>query len=420
MIIIELVNRLKQSLGIKPKTLSEKIDDGEEILASGSEIVVTRSVAEKIGALNQGLLLIADTVAGLPIYLYKRDNDGNRERQIDRRNRLLNQQSSPNSSAFNMKQNIVIDYLLHGNGFIDIERDALFKIKALRHIPYHDVILNKSYQVNKRYEIYTYDYWGMTRVPTHDVLNVVRKPKDSELEGIGILKEGNTILSTAIGFEEYTKNSVESGFSAKAVVESEKPMTLESRRSLKESLGKFFGGYKNGAKAVVLDDGMKLKALNLSPADLELLNQKDFGIKDIARLLKLQPSMLGVATGGMTYSNEKDNQLYFLKNTIEPLLRLIEQTFNLYLLTEDEKEQGFFFEFNTQNMLRMSIADEIDMYVKATGGPIMTGNEARRRLNWSPIDGMDKPKIKLDHGVLNEDGTISSHQQNTIESKDTR
>ncbi len=99
-------------------------------------------------------------------------------------------------------------------------------------------------------------------------------------------------------------------------------------------------------------------------------------------------------------------------------MKLIEQSLNLYLLTEEEKDNGFFFEFNTQNMLRMSVADEISMYVEATGGPIMRTNEARRRLNWESIEGADNLKIKLDHGVLNADGTISSHQQQTTEPTD--
>ncbi len=410
---MKLVQRLKNSLENKMKSWYERFEEDGQEISFGNEIVVTRSVAEKVGALNQGLLLIADTVAGLPIYLYKRDQEGNRERQEDVRNRLLNQQCSPYSSSFNMKQNLVIDFLLHGNGYIDIERDAFFKTKSLRHIPYHDITLNKSFNLNKRQEIYTYDYWGMRNVPTHDVVNIARKPKESELEGIGILKEGSTIIATAVGFENYTKSSVESGFSAKAVVENPGIMTNESRKSLEKALKVHSG--RNGTQAVILDNGSTMKSLNLSPADLDLLNQKDFGIKDIARLLKLQPSMLGVATGGMTYSNEKDNQLSFLKNTIEPLLRLIEQTFNMYLLTEDEKEQGYFFEFNTQNMLRMSVADEIKMYVEATGGPILTTNEARRRMNWSAMEGLDQLKIKLDHGVINENGTISSHQQSISE-----
>ena len=68
--MVNLVNRLKESLGFRPKSLSEKLDEGE-VVTFGNEVIVTRSLAEKIGALNQGLLLIADTVAGLPVYLYK-------------------------------------------------------------------------------------------------------------------------------------------------------------------------------------------------------------------------------------------------------------------------------------------------------------------------------------------------------------
>ena len=155
---------------------------------------------------------------------------------------------------------------------------------------------------------------------------------------------------------------------------------------------------------------MKLKTVALTPAEIELLNQKEFTIKDIARILKLQPSMLGVATGGMTYTNEAENQLVFLKNAIQPILILIQNTFNKYLLTEKEKLEGYFYEFSTQELLKMTPDKELKMWGQAVKDMVMVSNEARAKMNWNSIDGLDRPIINLGYGVLNEDGTITSHK----------
>lgn len=372
---------------------------------------ITRVVAEKIGAYNVGINLIADTIANLPCYLYKREKDGEREKVEDKRNRLLNCENSDYSTSFNMKKNLVMDFIHYGNGYLDIQKDASMVVDVLMHIPYEDIILNPSMSANKRESKYTYSYWTMNNVSVDTVLNLARNPKYDELKGVGVLKEGKTILSNAIGFEEFTANTLENGFFAKAVIEKEGILAKPTRESLLKNVKTFFSGKKNAGKVMILDDGMKLKTVALSPADLELLQQKEFTIKDIARLLKLQPSMLGIATGGMNYTNEKDNQLVFLKNCIQPILTLLEQTFNKYLLKETEKQEGYFFEFSTAHMMKMSPADELKMYGQAVKDNLMPPSEARRKLNLQHRCEYDQPLLNLAYGIIQKDGTILSHKK---------
>ena len=41
-------------------------------------------------------------------------------------------------------------------------------------------------------------------------------------------------------------------------------------------------------------------------------------------------------------------------------------------------------------------------------GSILLPNEARQRLNWRPIEGLDRPIIPLSNGIILPDGTILS------------
>ena len=129
----------------------------------------------------------------------------------------------------------------------------------------------------------TYTYWDYINADAFQVLNLVRNPKNDDLKGQGILQEGVKIISHANGFEDYTSNTLQNGFFAKAVIEKEGILSKPSRQSLDGVLKRFFSGTKNAGKVLILDDGMKLKTVALTPAEIELLNQKEFTIKDARR-----------------------------------------------------------------------------------------------------------------------------------------
>lgn len=386
---------------------TEKLaSNNDEILDFRMEhVALTRETAMKVTALNEGINQIADTIAALPVYLYKREDNGSRQKVNDKRNKLLNLENSKHSTSYNMKKNLIMDFLFYGNGYLDINKDVKNEIISLMHIPYKDIQLIDVNSINKRYAEYQYSYWGMTN-EFHEVLNLVRNPYRDSLNGVGVLEEGSMALEGATGLDEYSKNVINTGFNARGVIESEKIMSKPSRQSLNTMLKRFFSGGKNSGKILILDDGMKFKGLSLSPADMNLLQQKSFTVEDIARLLKMPSYMLGASGSSMVYSNVEQTQLMFLQMTIDPILRLVEDTFNKYLLTEDEKESGFFFEFSTQNMLRTTPEKEITMYANAVKGSLLTVNEARKKLNWNDLKGMDRPIVMSGTCTINENGEV--------------
>lgn len=385
-----LLDRLKNA---KAEDINDNIgaEDAEKLIeyALDNDVVINYDTAMKICALNNGVMLISETIASLPVHLYKDDENGVRTHINDSRCTLLNLENSVHSTAFNMKKKLVIDYIMNGNAYLDINK-VNGQIKSLINIDKSEISISTNEEHNKRNMRVNYSYWGMHNRAYHEVLNLVRNPTSNEYMGVGVLREGAELLGTAKGLENYCYNTVNNGFYAKGVIESEKVLSKPTRNSLSERIKRFFSGSKNAGKVLILDDGMKFKSLALTPVDLELLKQREFTINDIARLLNLPPSMIGGTGNSMTYTNVQDTQLQFLQTTIEPYLTIIENTFNKYLLTEQEKSEGYYFEFDTINMLRSTPQRQIEMLTKATGGrQILTVNEARNEMNYGPLSGGD-------------------------------
>lgn len=379
---------VQNAVNINPVSLSDFLDDDVAGLTTFNinTKVVTREQAEKLAVVNMGVNLISEAIAEMPIYLYKRNADGSREKvKNDKRNRLLNMDNGSYSNAYNMKKNLITDYIYHGNGYLDIERDNRNNIMSLIHIPYRDVNLLTSNDINKRNTVYKYQYWGMD-VQTHNVLNLVRNPKYDQMVGYGLLDDGQLTLASLMAIEDFMNSNAESGFTARAVITKDTVMSQASRKSLLDMLARFFGGAnsnKNGG-VLLLDDGMKFQQLTQSSKELELLDQKELLIKDVARLLKLPLPIIGIATSGMTYSNEQQLKMTLLKQTLMPIIRNLEETFNKYLLTEKEKE-NYFFEFDYSNILKVSPQEEINAYGSAIGSGLMLVDEARRKMNLPPL-----------------------------------
>lgn len=382
---------------VETASLQEFLDDGDATtLFSINTRQITREEAEKLAVVNMGVNLIAESIAEMPVYLYKRNQDGEREKVEDNRNRLLNMDNGSYSNAFNMKKNLICDYLYHGNGYLDIYRDSKNNIKSLIHIPYKDIVLTYSDNANKRNTRYAYEYWGM-KAQVHNVLNFVRSPKYDQMVGYGILDEGCLVLASLMAIEDFMNNNAESGFTAKAVITKDTVMSKASRESLRVHLKKFFSGSSAGKSGgvLLLDDGMKLQQLNTSSQELELLEQKDLLTKDVARLLSLPLPIIGVATSGMTYSNEQQLKLTLIKQTLRPIMRNLEETLNRYLLTQKEQEQGYFFEFQYNDLLKSSPGEEMRIYGQAIKDKLITVNEARRKINFPYIEGGDN--LSLDN-----------------------
>ena len=390
-----LMDKLRGKSTAKNTPLKDFLDEDEDIstLFSINTKTITRSDAEKIAVINMGVNLIADSISEMPVYLYRRSPDGGRDKVDDNRNKLLNMNNGSYSNSFNMKSNLIRDYIYHGNGCLDIKRDFENNIESLIHIPYRDIQLFKSDDIDKRNTTYKYHYWG-SEMPAYNVLNLVRHPKYDQMEGYGILDEGQLALASLLAIEEFMNGNAESGFNARGVVTKDTIMSQKSRESLRKHLKKFFSG-SGAAKSggvLILDDGMKLEQVDPSSQELQLLEQKDLLIKDVARLLNIPLPLIGIAASGMTYSNEQQLKLTLLKQTLSPIIRNLEETLNRYLLTEKEQDDGYFFEFQYQDLLKVSPEEELRVYGQAIKDGIMTVNEVRQKINLKP-----KP---IEEGIL--------------------
>ena len=97
-------------------------------------------------------------------------------------------------------------------------------------------------------------------------------------------------------------------------------LTAEQFGRIKSELEENFQGAANAGRPLVLDGGLDWRAMSLSPTEMNFIEAKNMAAREIALALGVPPMLLGIP-GDNTYSNYREANLAFWKQTVLPLVR---------------------------------------------------------------------------------------------------
>lgn len=329
--------------------------------SSSASINIDEDTALKIGALHQGINIIGDTLSSMPVYLYK-NTDGFDEIFLqDARSKVMSNMANEVLSSFNLKKSLLKDLILHGNAYAKIVREG--KTVKLYYLPVN-VVTPKKDSTGYYYEIQSYstdvngENYPQEIVDDIDMLVLVRNNKYNSVTGTGLLEYAKEVLGISVEESDYMLNLFRNGLSAKALLTSRTPFKREIKEQLKNDLREFYQGSQNAGKMLVLEGDISVTPLSLTPTDIKLIENKQFTISEISRFLNIQKHLLNLDRSQGTYSNITSERMMLLQNTLTPYVTMIESALNAKLLTPQEIEQGYYFAFDTSEMLRLTPEDQ--------------------------------------------------------------
>jgi HK97 family phage portal protein len=96
-------------------------------------------------------------------------------------------------------------------------------------------------------------------------------------------------------------------------------LTDEQFARLKRELEDAYQGANNAGRPMVLEGGLEWKSMSHSPADLDFATTRDVAAREIALAFGVPPMLLGIP-GDNTYSNYREANLAFWRQTVLPLV----------------------------------------------------------------------------------------------------
>jgi len=97
-------------------------------------------------------------------------------------------------------------------------------------------------------------------------------------------------------------------------------LNTEQFDRLKSELEDAYQGAANAGRPLVLDGGLEWRSMSLSPADMDFIEAKHAAAREIALAFGAPPMLLGIP-GDNTYSNYREANLAFWKQTVLPLVK---------------------------------------------------------------------------------------------------
>jgi HK97 family phage portal protein len=370
-----MLNFFKRSQSSNDKIL-ERLSAGD---TTTSGQMVNASTAEGLPAVYCAVSTIAESVASLPIHVYRKQPNGDKERANGHYiERLLNHSPNPYQTGYDFKIALMRSVLLRGNGYAEIEHDGAGRPSAL-HFMHPDSVLTKKLSNNRLgYQITTSQ--GKQRSLLQEEMLHIRYHSDDGIIGKSPIQVCRDSLGLGLALQTHGASQFKNAARPSGLLTTDTVFkNPDALLRLKDQWNKTYSGSSNSGKTAVLEGGLKFQPISVTNSDAEWLQSRHFSIADVARIFKLSPIFL-MDYSNSTYSNFSEAQRAYLSQSLRPWLTNLQSAFSSRFISE-RNQSNLIIEFETKDLLRATAEERFNVYDAAIRNGIMCPNEARRSEN---------------------------------------
>ncbi len=345
--------------------------------ASGK--TVNERTAMQTTAVYACVRILAETIASLPLNVY-RSTDNGKEKAIDHQlYYLLHDEPNPEMTSFVFRETLMSHLLLWGNAYAQIIRDGRGRILALYPLLPDRMTVDRTTDGQLYFE-YRKDT-GYVILRPEDILHIPGLGFDG-LVGYSPIAMAKNAIGMAIATEEYGGKFFANGASPGGVLEH--PGVVKDPARIRESWNTVYQGSGNAHRIAVLEEGMKFQPIGIPPEQAQFLETRKFQTEEICRIFRVPPHLVANLDKA-TFSNIEHQSISFVVHTIRPWLVRLEQGMNKALLTPSEKGQ-YFVGFVVDGLLRGDYASRMQGYAIGIQNGFLSPNDVRTLENMNTIE----------------------------------
>ena len=404
--------------------VTDSVRDSGQVFSFGtanSGEKVDEQSAMQISTVYACVRLLAETVAALPLHLYRYTDGGKgKESAFDHPlYRILYRQPNDEMSSFIWRETMMTHLLLWGNAYSQIIRDGRNNVLGLYPLLPENVEVDRDEQGQLYYIYHAYT----DEVPGEQNQDIYfRKDEILHIPGLGFnglvgfspIAMMKNSLGTTLAVEKYGASFFKNGAQPSGVLEH--PGVLKDPQKIRDNWTAVYGGANNAHRVAVLEEGMAYKAISLPPEDSQFLSTRQFGVEEICRIFRVPPHMVQ-SLEHATFSNIEHQSIDFVVHTLTPWLVRFEQAIIKDLLLEEEQDV-LFPKFNVDGLLRGDYQIRMNGYATGISNGFLSPNDIHRLENMDLIpaeEGGDDYYLNGGYVKLRDAGKFAQAKQAAVE-----
>ena len=356
------------------------IDEDGSLTSSG--IKVDEFTAMQMSAVNACVRILSETVASLPLHLYRRNGNGSPEKVEDHPlAECLYSAVNEEMTSFQFRESMMASVLLWGNAYARIIRNKLGQVTELWFLKPQYMVVDRDMHTGEIVYTYTDDTTNEIYIYNPKQIFHLRTTPIDGLRGMSPIEQASSAIGLALAAEQYGAKFFGNGANPGGVLEH--PGVVKDPTKIRESWNAVYQGSVNAHKIAVLEEGMKYKSIGISPNAAQFLKTRKYQVEEICRIFRIPPHMVGDLDRA-TFSNIEHQSIQFVVHTVRPWLVRWEQAITRCLL--NEKERGVYYaRFNVDGLLRGDYQSRMEGYGIGRQNGWLSANDIRELEDLPPI-----------------------------------
>ena len=404
--------------------VTDSVRDSGQVFSFGtanSGEKVDEQSAMQISTVYACVRLLAETVAALPLHLYRYTDGGKgKESAFDHPlYRILYRQPNDEMSSFIWRETMMTHLLLWGNAYSQIIRDGRNNVLGLYPLLPENVEVDRDEQGQLYYIYHAYT----DEVPGEQNQDIYfRKDEILHIPGLGFnglvgfspIAMMKNSLGTTLAVEKYGASFFKNGAQPSGVLEH--PGVLKDPQKIRDNWTAVYGGANNAHRVAVLEEGMAYKAISLPPEDSQFLSTRQFGVEEICRIFRVPPHMVQ-SLEHATFSNIEHQSIDFVVHTLTPWLVRFEQAIIKDPLLEEEHDV-LCPKYHVDGLLRGDYQSRMNGYATGISNGFLSPNDIHRLENMDLIpaeEGGDDYYLNGGYVKLRDAGKFAQAKQAAVE-----
>lgn len=354
---------------------------------SAAGIRVTPDSAMRSEAVYSCVRVRSETLAAMPLIVYKRLPDGGKERApYHPLYRVLHDFPSQTQTSFEFREMMNAHLDLRGNAYAKIDSGPSGPVSTL-------TALHPDRVQVKRYTDGSFDYNvrqldGGAKVYKPNEIFHVRGWSLDGITGLSPISVARECVGIDLAAQDYAARFLKNDATPGIVLKHPAKLSQEAYNRIRNSWQENQTG-ENRHKAAILEEGMGIDKLGMTNKDAQFLEARRFQKNEICAIFRVPPHMAGDLERS-THSNIEHQGIEFTVYTMLPLAKRWEQAITrdlFFQLPNDDNE--YFAEFLLDGLNRGDMDSRYTAYAIGIQWGWLCPNDVRRMENMNPIDGGD-------------------------------